>query len=87
MNFHWYLIGYGDGEDQYRKLLRHEAWGLVVHEARVLHKLILISKFAGLDERIVNGETEYIVSIEDQDKFTERLEKFILTQEDRETRR
>lgn len=30
---------------------------------------------------------QHIVSIEDQDKFTERLEKFILTQEDRETRR
>lgn len=69
--------------DIYVQPSRHEAWGLVVHEARVLHKPILISKFAGSDEQIVNGETGYIVPISNQDKFTERLEKLILDQEDR----
>ena len=70
--------------DIYVQPSRHEAWGLVVHEARVLHKPILVSKFAGSDEQIVNGKTGYIVSISEIDKFIERLEKLILDQGERE---
>lgn len=116
VSFHWYLIGYGEDEGTYRKMIdkyklddifiilgkktnpypyiancdiyvqpsRHEAWGLAVHEARILHKPILVSNFAGSNEQIIDHKTGYIVPIIEQDKFVDQLEKLILNPDDRE---
>lgn len=63
--------------DIYVQPSRHEAWGLVVHEARILHKPIICTHFAGSDEQIQDGETGYIVSIEDIDKLSEKISDLI----------
>ncbi len=115
VEFHWYLIGYGEEEIIYNELIskyglendfiilgkrsnpypyiancdiyvqpsRHEAWGLVVQEARILNKAMVISNFAGSDEQIIDGETGYIVPISNQGAFLHRLEMLIRDSEDR----
>ena len=69
--------------DIYIQPSRHEAWGLVVHEARILHKPIICTHFAGSDEQIQDGETGYIVSIEDIEKLSEKISDLITNEEDR----
>ena len=64
---------YIDQCDVYVQPSRHEAWGLVVHEARILHKPIVCSSFAGADEQIRNGETGWIVPVGDIEAFTEKI--------------
>lgn len=64
---------YIDQCDVYVQPSRHEAWGLVVHEARILHKPIVCSSFAGADEQICNGETGWIVPVGDVEAFTEKI--------------
>ena len=69
--------------DIYIQPSRHEAWGLVVHEARILHKPIICTHFAGSDEQIQDGETGYIVSIEDIEKLSKKISDLITNEEDR----
>ena len=64
---------YIDQCDVYVQPSRHEAWGLVVHEARILHKPIVCSSFAGADEQICNGETGWIVPVGDVEAFTAKI--------------
>ena len=44
-----------------------------MHEARILHKPIVCSSFAGADEQICNGETGWIVPVGDVEAFTEKI--------------
>lgn len=97
IRFHWFLIGCGDLEDTYRKLIdqydvsdsftilgrksnpypyikkcdicvqpsRHEAYPLVIMEAKILNKPIICTDFDGADEQITNGENGIIVPLND----------------------
>lgn len=59
--------------DIYVQPSRHEAWGLVVHEARILYKPIVCTNFAGADEQITDGKTGYIVPVGDIPKLTDKI--------------
>ena len=69
--------------DIYVQPSRHEAWGLVVQEARVLNKPIICTAFAGADEQIINTETGYIVPLGDIDELSVVVKRLIINRNDR----
>lgn len=114
--FHWFLIGYGELESDYRKMIeaydvtdcltilgrkanpypyikncdisvqpsRHEAYPLVIMEAKILRKPIVCTDFDGADEQISNGRNGIIVPLNDAHALTEALTKLICSTEARE---
>ena len=58
--------------DIYIQPSRHEAYGLVVHEARILNKPIICSRFAG-SEQIIDGRTGYIVPVGNVEKLANAI--------------
>ena len=115
LNFHWFLIGYGEQESLYRKLIdeygvgdcftilgrktnpypyikncdiyvqpsRHEAFGLVIAEAKILRKPIVCTDFDGADEQINSGVNGIIVPLNDEHALTEALSELISSPESR----
>lgn len=97
LKFRWFLIGYGELESEYHRLIkkydvadcftilgkkenpypfikhcdiyvqpsRHEAFGLVILEAKILRKPIVCTNFDGADEQINNGVNGIIVPLND----------------------
>ncbi|MBR5616931.1 MAG: glycosyltransferase [Oscillospiraceae bacterium] len=116
LQFHWFLIGYGELENFYRELIteydvadcftilgrksnpypyikncdvyvqpsRHEAFGLVITEAKILGKTIVCSDFDGADEQIDHGVNGIIVPVNDVDALTQELSQLIRSPEKRE---
>lgn len=109
LDFHWFLIGYGEQESLYRKLIaeynlgdcftilgrktnpypyirncdiyvqpsRHEAFGLVIAEAKILRKPIVCTDFDGADEQLINGRNGIIVPVNDTEALFEAISKLI----------
>lgn len=63
--------------DIYVQPSRHEAFGLVVLEAKILHKPIVCTDFDGADEQINNGVNGIIVPTNDVNVLAEELSKLI----------
>lgn len=63
--------------DIYIQPSRHEAYGIVVHEAKVLHKPIICSRFAGAEEQIINGKTGRIVSVGNVSELAEVIRELL----------
>lgn len=114
-DFCWYIIGWGEEEDNYKQLIkkfsleesviilgkkvnpypyiancdvyvqpsRHEAWGLVVQEARILNRPIVCTNFAGANEQIINGITGYIVPTNDLEELENKIILLINNEEER----
>lgn len=76
---------YIDNCDIYIQPSRHEAWGLVVQEARILSKPIICTDFAGASEQIINQETGYIVPCGNTDSLKNTIE-FLLNNPDERKR-
>lgn len=115
LKFHWFLIGYGELESTYRKLIaeygvedcftilgrkanpypylkncdiyvqpsRHEAFGLVVLEAKILQKPIVCTDFDGADEQIDHGKNGMIVPILDVSALVQTVGTLIRCPEQR----
>lgn len=113
LKFHWFLIGYGELESTYRKLIdeydvrdyftilgkktnpypyikncdiyvqpsRHEAYPLVIIEAKVLHRPIVCTDFDGADEQIDNNVNGIIVPLNDTKALFKEIAKLICTPE------
>jgi glycosyltransferase involved in cell wall biosynthesis len=109
LRFHWFVVGYGDLEETYRKLIaehdvgdcftllgrksnpypyikncdvqvqpsRHEAYPLVLMEAKILKRPIVCANFDGADEQIENGVTGAIVPLNDPKAIAEELSRLI----------
>lgn len=56
---------------------RHEAYGLVVNEARILHKPIICSRFAGAEEQIADKVNGRIVEIGDTDALADTIKELL----------
>ena len=116
VEFHWFLIGYGEQESLYRQLIdkydiadcftilgkkknpypyikncdiyvqpsRHEAFGLVILEAKILKRPIVCTDFDGADEQIENGVNGVIVPLNDSKLLAEALSRLIRFPEERE---
>ncbi len=114
--FHWFLIGYGEQENEYRRMIdrydvadrftilgkrtnpysymkqcdicvqpsRHEAYPLVILEAKILRKPIVCTDFDGADEQIENGKNGIIVPLNDVDALCEHIAALILSGEKRQ---
>ena len=63
--------------DIYVQPSRHEAYGIVIAEARVLHRPIICSRFAGAEEQIIDGKTGIIVPLNDVVTLAGELKKLI----------
>lgn len=117
VEFHWFLIGYGEQESLYRQLIekydvadcftilgkktnpypymkncdvyvqpsRHEAFVLVVLEAKILKRPIVCTDFDGADEQIKNGINGSIVPLNDPKALAKALTHLIRTPETRES--
>lgn len=117
LDFHWFLIGYGELENMYCNLIkenevencftilgkkknpypyikncdiyvqpsRHEAFGLVVYEAKILKKAIVSTDFDGADEQIENGVNGMIVPVNDTAALFEEIARLIRCPEKRES--
>ena len=115
LKFRWFVIGYGELENTYRKLIkeneiedcfiilgrkmnpypyikncdiyvqpsRHEAYPLVLMEAKIFRKPIVCTDFDGADEQIDNGTNGIIVPIEDTKKLCEEISNLIISSKDR----
>ena len=115
LKFHWFLIGYGELEDLYRKLIkehdvsdyftilgkktnpypyikqcdisvqpsRHEAYPLVLMEAKILKRPIVCTDFDGADEQIDSGINGIIVPVNDVNALSEEVAKLIVSEEKR----
>ena len=59
--------------DIYVQPSRHEAYAMVILEAKVLNKPIVCSRFAGADEQIKNGVTGLIVSVNNVEELTDAI--------------
>lgn len=59
--------------DVYLQPSRHEAWGLVITEAKVLCRPIICTNFAGADEQIVDGVNGRIVHSFDACDIAEQI--------------
>lgn len=116
LQFKWFLIGYGELEGVYRKLIkehdvdscfmilgrksnpypyinncdiyiqpsRHEAFGLVIMEAKIFAKPIVSTDFDGADEQIDNGKNGIIVPLNDVSVLAEAISQLIRFPEKRE---
>ena len=116
LKFHWFLIGYGELEDEYNRLIkkydvedcftilgkktnpypyikqcdiyvqpsRHEAFGLVIKEAKILKIPIICTDFDGADEQIDNGVNGIIVPLNNTTALYEEISKLIKSPELRE---
>lgn len=116
VDFHWFLIGYGEQEGLYRQLIekhnvgdcftilgkktnpypyikncdiyvqpsRHEAFPVVVLEAKILKRPIVCTDYDGADEQIVNGVNGVIVPVLDTDALSRELSALIRSPERRE---
>ncbi len=115
LDFHWFLIGYGELEELYRKLIkqyevedsftilgkktnpypyikqcdicvqpsRHEAYPLVLMEAKILKRPIVCTDFDGADEQINNNVNGIIVPLNDVNSLCKEISKLIISQEKR----
>lgn len=63
---------------------RHEAYAMVLLEAKVLKKAIICSRFAGAEEQIVNGKTGIIVSIGNVVELAESIKTLLGDSQTRE---
>lgn len=113
--FHWFLIGYGELESDYRKMVeaydvadcltilgrkanpypyikncdicvqpsRHEAYPLVIMEAKILRKPIVCTNFVGADEQIDNGKNGIIVPLNNVPALVDALDALICSPERR----
>lgn len=70
--------------DIYVQPSRHEAFGLVVLEAKILKRPIVCTDFDGADEQIVNGVNGVIVPVLDTDALSRELADLIRSPERRE---
>lgn len=70
--------------DIYVQPSRHEAFGLVVKEAKILRKPIVCTDFDGADEQIENGKTGIIVPVNDTLALFSELSRLIRSSELRE---
>lgn len=109
VEFHWFLIGYGEQESLYRQLIdkydiadcftilgkrknpypyikncdvqvqpsRHEAYPLVLMEAKILKRPIVCTDFDGADEQIENGVNGIIVPLNQPRLLAEALSSLI----------
>ena len=115
-DFHWFLIGYGDLEDSYRRLIdkynvedyftilgkktnpypyikncgiyvqpsRHEAYPLVLMEAKILKRPIVCTNFDGADEQIESRVNGIIVPLGDTEMLATELFGLIESKEKRD---
>lgn len=113
--FHWFLIGYGEQENAYRRLIveydvadcftilgkkenpypyikncdiyvqpsRHEAYSLVMIEAKILKKPIVCTNFNGADEQIDNGRNGLIVPLNNTAALADAISELIMNPEKR----
>jgi glycosyltransferase involved in cell wall biosynthesis len=70
--------------DIYVQPSRHEAFGLVILEAKILKRPIVCTNFDGADEQIVNGVNGVIVPVLDTDALCRELSDLIRSPERRE---
>ena len=116
LEFHWFLIGYGELENSYRQLIkeldvenyytilgkkhnpypyirncdicvqpsRHEAYPLVIMEAKILKKPIICTNFDGADEQIDSYRNGIIVPLGDTEALCKEISKLIMYPELRE---
>ena len=117
LNFNWFLIGYGELEDSFRKLIkeydvedcftilgkknnpypyiknadicvqpsRHEAYPLVLMEAKILKKPIVCTDFDGADEQIISGHNGIIVPLNDTYALCKEISKLVRNPEARDS--
>ena len=69
--------------DLYVQPSRHEAYGLVVAEARVLNRPIICSRFAGAEEQIADGKNGRIISVGDIQELADAIQELLLDCEKR----
>lgn len=67
--------------DLYVQPSRHEAYGLVVAEARVLNKPIICSRFAGAEEQITDGKNGRIISVGDIHELADVIQEVLSDKE------
>lgn len=116
VGFHWFLIGYGELENEYRRLIeqyevldcftilgkkqnpypyirkcdvlvqpsRHEAYPLVIMEAKILKKPIICTNFDGADEQIDSGVNGMIVPLNDIVALNNAVSQIVLSPQLRE---
>lgn len=70
--------------DIYVQPSRHEAFGLVIKEAKILGKPIVCTDFDGADEQIENGVNGIIVPLNDTDALSKEIAKLVESPESRE---
>lgn len=115
--FHWFLIGHGALESEYRRLIkeydvadcftilgkktnpypymrqcdicvqpsRHEAYPLVVLEAKILKRPIICTDFDGADEQLDSGRNGIIVPLNDAQALCDALAELIVSPEKRQS--
>jgi glycosyltransferase involved in cell wall biosynthesis len=115
-NFCWFLIGYGELENRYIKLIKkyeisdcfvilgrksnpypyikncdiyvqpskHEAFGMVIKEAKILKRPIVCTNFDGADEQIENGKNGIIVPLNDESALQRVISSLIESSSKRE---
>ncbi len=116
LKFHWFLIGHGELESEYRSLIdrydvadcftilgkknnpypyikncdiyvqpsRHEAFGLVIKEAKILGRPIVCTDFDGADEQIDSGRNGVIVPVNGTSALFKEISVLINSSEARE---
>lgn len=75
---------YIDNCDVYVQPSRHEAFAMVIQEARALCKPIVCTNFAGANEQLTDGETGYIVPLNDIEALEEKLRFLLANADDRQ---
>lgn len=63
--------------DIYIQPSRHEAYSIVMLEAKVLHRPIICSRFAGAEEQIIDQKNGCIVSLENVEELAETIEELL----------